>query len=242
MLPPVPAFPPLPPSVPSPSTSRPIIKLKASQAAAEPEPKTVPKLPRGRKLKNPVPPSLPPLDVPPPPYVDDGSHDLLQEVLAVERQKDEEKLRHRVTTDKVSTNGVGKRKKADLSLDEEDDILALATPAKKERPSPPSASTSSEKVKVILPPPKVASGSHKAKKPPPLSAVDIPRISIKGKEREVSSPSVPPTPSRSKHSSVFQATPINDRKCKELLKVLQKLPEASIFLRPVDPVADGCPT
>jgi transcription initiation factor TFIID subunit 2 len=38
------------------------------------------------------------------------------------------------------------------------------------------------------------------------------------------------------------STPINEKKCKEILRILRKIPEAVIFLAPVDPVRDGCPT
>lgn len=36
--------------------------------------------------------------------------------------------------------------------------------------------------------------------------------------------------------------PVQTKKCKALLQALKKLPEAAIFLRPVDPVLDGAPT
>lgn len=38
------------------------------------------------------------------------------------------------------------------------------------------------------------------------------------------------------------ATPINKTRCKDVLRNLQKLPDAVIFARPVDPIMDGCPT
>ena len=69
-----------------------------------------------------------------------------------------------------------------------------------------------------------------------------PKISIKGKEREVVSPV--PVAAKSKKSSPVQAdaTPLNEKKCKDVLKHLTKLREAAIFLQPVDVVRDGCPT
>ncbi|KAF7347442.1 Transcription initiation factor TFIID subunit 2 [Mycena venus] len=221
VLPPVPqAFPDPPAPQPTPSTSRQTIKLKQSQPK-EAAPKPVLKQPK-RKPRVELPPAEPPADPPPPPYVDDGSHDILQEVLALER----------------ITNG--KRKKVEISEEEdeaEDDLLALATPAKKNRPSPPEPSSSSVAVpKIVL----------KSKPPvdPPVSrpsSVDVPRISIKGKEKEVAVANGPPA-HRSKKSPVAQATPIDEKKCKQLLSMLMKLPESAIFLRPVDPVLDGCPT
>jgi transcription initiation factor TFIID subunit 2 len=236
-----------------PSASRPTIKLKvgAQTKAVETTPKAVPK-PRARKPKA---VDALPIDEPPP-YVDDGSHDILQEVLAIEREKDEEKLQRRRSTsekerEKLTLNGVpGKRKKTDI-LTEEDDILALATPAKKEKPTPTGSSSAvaNERIVVRTPTPKTVPPSHKIKKDKTSepnvsrpSTADIPRISIKGKEKEVVSPTTPPTPSKSRKLPVVQATPINAKKCKDLLKVLLKLPEAAIFTRPVDPQLDGCPT
>ncbi|KAK7063812.1 transcription initiation factor TFIID subunit 2 [Favolaschia claudopus] len=228
VLPPVPrAFSNPPAPEPTPSTSRPTPMIKFKP----PQPKeTAPKPPKPpkRKTKVELPPEVP--DPPPPPYVDDGSHDILQEVLALERQQ-------------KSTNG--KRKKVDISEGEDDpegDLLALATPAKKGRPSPPEPSTSAL--------PKIVLNSHKPK-PPPVEtnesrrssvSVDAPRISIKGKEKEVSRStsthrSKPPSP-----VSPVHATPIDEKKCKQILSTLMKLPEGGIFLRPVDPVLDGCPT
>ncbi|KAJ6623113.1 hypothetical protein B0H10DRAFT_2011228 [Mycena sp. CBHHK59/15] len=237
VLPPVPtAFPDPTPSEPTPSSSRPTIKFKTLQAK-DTTPKLALKPPR-RKSKVELPAvELPPVDPPPPPYVDDGSHDILQEVIALEREK-VEKVRHRSS---VTANG--KRKKVDISTEEEDevdedDLLALATPAKKGRPSPPEPSSSAVP-KIVLNPPK--------SKPPTepqtsrSSTVDVPRISIKGKEKEMSLPDTLPTP-RPKKSPVAPATPVNEKKCKQLLSTLLKLPEAAIFSRPVDPELDGCPT
>lgn len=246
-LPPVPTptFSPPPPLAPVASTSRPTIKLKVgSQVKADTVPKVTQK-PRARKPRDPEGSSTeePIVDAPPPPYVDDGSHDLLQEVLAIERQ---EKTRHRSVSDKdkVVVNGSsGKRKMVDLVSD--DDLLILATPSKKERPSSAETSASSSTIpKLAIPPPAPKAGPSKPKKEknavPSISLhVDKPRTSAKGKEREIISE---PVASKAKRPSSAQATPINEKKCKDLLKVLQRLPEAAIFLRPVDPVADGCPT
>ncbi|KAJ6541894.1 hypothetical protein B0H19DRAFT_1175115 [Mycena capillaripes] len=216
VLPPVPkAFPDPPAPKPTPSTSRATIKFKAPPPK-EATPKPVPKQPR-RKLK------------------DDGSHDILQEVLALEREQGEKVRRSSVTAN-------GKRKKMDISTEEEDeaedDLLALATPAKKGRPSPPEPSSSAIP-KIVLNPPKSKPPADPPESRP--SAVDVPRISIKGKEKEVSAAGGS-SAHRSKKSPVAQATPIDEKKCKQLLSTLMKLPESGIFLRPVDPQLDGCPT
>jgi transcription initiation factor TFIID subunit 2 len=254
VLPPVPAFPtPLPPPVSGPvaSASRPTIKLKvnAQTKAVDTADQQTPKH-RGRKPKTAEQNSTdaPAVDAPPPPYVDDGSHDILQEVLAIEREKDER--RQRSTSEKAKdkstiTDAPPKRKKDDASVDE-DDILALATPSKKERPSPPGPPPTVAKVKLVPQPTKPApSVSKKAKKNRPAelptASSDVQRMSAKGKEKEVVSNPVTPTqtPKPRKPSA---ATPINEKKCRDTLKALQKLPEAAIFARPVDPVLDGCPT
>ncbi|KAG5645341.1 hypothetical protein DXG03_006403 [Asterophora parasitica] len=257
VLPPVPkAFPTPPPPAPVAASSRPTIKLKVgsqSKHADTPEqPKARPPKP---KVAKPSAVDQPPAEAPPPPYVDDGSHDILQEVLAIERAKDEKRVRP--TSEKEKDNPVngapGKRKKIDALT--EDDILALATPSKKERHTPPGPSSSGVgKVKLVVPSAgKPTASSHKARpeKPVDRHVADVPRISLKGKEKEIPTPSAPtpvaaptpapppvPKPKKSSHT----ATPINDKKARELMKVLMKLPEAGIFSRPVDPIADGCPT
>jgi transcription initiation factor TFIID subunit 2 len=68
----------------------------------------------------------------------------------------------------------------------------------------------------------------------------------KGKEKEdvhssTSKPTDVPSPKRKKAQSL---TPINTKRCKEVMKTIQRVPlaDAMIFARPVDPEADGCPT
>ncbi|KAJ6520284.1 hypothetical protein C8R45DRAFT_55863 [Mycena sanguinolenta] len=150
-----------------------------------------------------------------------------KEVLALEREQ-------------ASTNG--KRKKVAISEGEnegEDDLLALATPAKRGRPSPTEPS-SSGLPKIVLNAPKSKPPVH----PPEPGRADVPRISIKGKEKEGAT-AAGASSHRSKKSPaapVAQAAPIDEKKCKQLLSTLTKVPESGIFLRPVDPVMDGCPT
>ncbi|KAG6851364.1 hypothetical protein H0H93_005762 [Arthromyces matolae] len=269
VLPPVPKPFTSTPHAPEATPSRPTIKLKVgSQPKADSlEPQA--NKPRPRKIKSPGPGPLPSepasIDAPPPPYVDDGSHDILQEVLAIEREQDE--LRSRLNAEKEKEkhhlNGVsGKRKKVDALS--EDDILPLATSSKKERPSPPEPSTYGiSKVKLVVPsaasrvvpasvskaispstsssaPKPIVHLSQKPKKDRPTESthelMDFPLPSLKGKEKEKSGPSASSTPKPK------LGTPINDKKCKDVLKALAKVPEAGIFSRPVDPIADGCPT
>ncbi|KAM6498612.1 hypothetical protein JOM56_006560 [Amanita muscaria] len=234
-------------ATPTPSTSRPVIKLKvnAQQLAA------------GAQSEPAEGASTPSLE-PPPPYIDDGSHDILQEVIAIEREKkqrtivDREREREK---EKPLTNGApGKRKKSDSTLDE-DDILSLATPSKKERVSP-SGSSGSSKPRLVA----VASSSKPSHATQPKlkkdkqteslgssskNASDVHKPSMKGKEKETSVP-MPTTAASNQHpkskKAPVQATPVNDKKCRDLLKVFQKIPEVAIFMKPVDPVKDGCPT
>ncbi|KAJ4485637.1 hypothetical protein J3R30DRAFT_3440949 [Lentinula aciculospora] len=274
ILPPVPQakFSPPPrkaqaPAQPSSSApARPTIKLKMSSQPTSTTDSTAASTPKSRKGKpkaavptpvsHPIEPSIPiePDVDAPPPYIDDGSHDLLQEVLAIEREKDELKRQQSLLkSQERSVNGSSsKRKHVESSA--EDDILALATPAKKEK-SMPSASTSSNG-KLILPAAKPkpkkdvpasyasSSRSNSARSTP---AVDLTRPSVKGKEKETSLPPTPasaPTvpPLKLKKQPIVQATPINEKKCKEILKVLNKIPDSAIFQVPVDPTRDGCPT
>jgi transcription initiation factor TFIID subunit 2 len=229
MAPTAPPAAPPPENVPSASSKPTTIKLKVGAAPTKP-PAKPPIKPKGRKPKV--------VDAPPPPYVDDGSHDILQEVIAIEREKDEQRHRWRSSTERTTENGISKRKKANLSDDDDDDLLAHATPSKKERPSPINSST--EAIPRPTSTPKFA-GILDAEDEPSVArpSPETPRASIKGKEKEVDV-----TPSKPKKVPAARSTPtpFHEKKCKEILKTLLKLPEALIFSRPVDPVIDGCPT
>ena len=158
---------------------------------------------------------------------------------------EQEKLkRSTVDKEKVVENGSSssKRKQPSISGDE-DEILALATPSKKERPSPAGPSNTGSKEPTIGPSlsrkPVFKSKKDKTAEPSPPIMNEAPsRISIKGKEKEHEPIQIKlkkaPTPT--------QSTPINEKKCKDVLKALMKIPEAMIFARPVDPELDGCPT
>jgi transcription initiation factor TFIID subunit 2 len=194
--------------------------------------------PKGRKQK--------PVETAPSPVVDDGSFDLLEEVIAIEKEK--EKLvaskKQRQLTGGPEAVTPGKRKKDLLDeLEDDEEILALASPSKKPSRSPQPSST--EKDVRATSPGKFA-GSIKIKRPsisvPEPAAnqevkpsVESYRASSKGKEKEVASPA----PTRPFAAS---ETPINKVKAREVLRNLLKLPEAAIFSRPVDPIQDGCPT
>ncbi|KAG7099822.1 hypothetical protein E1B28_001631 [Marasmius oreades] len=249
VLPPVPKarFSPVPAaSAPSaPPAPRPVIKLKVGGASQAPAPTAPPpKPPKPRGVKKPkdvaekVSSPIPDVDAPPPPYVDDGSHDLYQEVLAIE----EEKSRQRATQDKVVVNGSSSKRKRVETATDEDEILELVTPSKKDKPNRSNSSTH----RPIIPTPKTSSAPPKARKgSTPLAGippVDSQRQSVKGKEREATPMNVNSSSSRSKNSPAAKASSVNEKKCKDLLKTLLKVEGAVIFARPVDPVADGCPT
>jgi transcription initiation factor TFIID subunit 2 len=191
--------------------------------------------PKGRKQK--------PVETARSPVVDDGSFDLLEEVIAIEKEK--EKLvaskKQRQLTGGPEAVTPGKRKKDLLDeLEDDEEILALASPSKKPSRSPQPSSTETD---VRATSPGKFAGSIKIKRssisvPEPAANQEVkPSVetSSKGKEREVASPA----PTRPFAAS---ETPINKAKAREVLKNLLKLSEAAIFSRPVDPVQDGCPT
>ena len=195
--------------------------------------------PKGRKPKPEDTPSIPVVPV------DDGSFDLLEEVIAIEKEKERlvASKKQRQSTAGSETVVPGKRKKDLLEeLEEDEEILALASPSKKPSRSP---QPSTEKDVRATSPAKF-SGSIHVKRPsisvsepaaipevkPPVESRQSP---TKGKEKEVSSPA----PTR---LSAASETPMNKVKAREVLKNLLKLPEAAIFSRPVDPIQDGCPT
>ncbi|KAF9055881.1 hypothetical protein BJ165DRAFT_1336062, partial [Panaeolus papilionaceus] len=230
-----------------PAPSRPMIKLKvASQPSqsepSQPSPAPAPKPPK-RKPKAAEPPPTNIIE-PPPPYVDDGIHDLYQEVLAIEREQSE---RQRFLSQEKSSSSSGKRKQLDI---DDDDILGIEAPSKKERPNPPEQSSAPKahvpqpavsvpKVSVPVKPPK----KEKALEPrPPKPSVPPPPAapSVKGKEKEKAHSATPVPPNKPRKPTT--ATPINEKKCKELIKALLRVPESAIFQLPVDPIRDGCPT
>ncbi|KIY52676.1 hypothetical protein FISHEDRAFT_63651 [Fistulina hepatica ATCC 64428] len=263
-----------PPTSSTPVPARPMIKLKVGGSKTV-EPSRPPK--RARVTFDDSADLEVPVDMPPPSYVDDGSHDILQEVLALEREKDEkkEKQRHKnLTVEKVvASTSAMKRKKPEADLSDDEDVLTYPSPPRRERvgsmPPPPvpverrappmvvkkpSAATAIEKkqlplvekkqppvVEKRLPPAVVAKSKEKEKSTrpsdPPVAS------SSKGKEREAPSGASTPTQIKKK-ATVANATPIHghEKQLKDLMKTLQKLPDAAIFLRPVDPVKDGCPT
>jgi transcription initiation factor TFIID subunit 2 len=243
--------PPKAPAKPAASTGvtapTPTLKLKiGGNLAPRPTPPTPPNnpttpktvitvKPKGRKQK--------PVETARSPVVDDGSFDLLEEVIAIEKEK--EKLvaskKQRQLTGGPEAVTPGKRKKDLLDeLEDDEEILALASPSKKPSRSPQPSSTETD---VRATSPGKFAGSIKIKRssisvPEPAANQEVkPSVetSSKGKEREVASPA----PTRPFAAS---ETPINKAKAREVLKNLLKLSEAAIFSRPVDPVQDGCPT
>lgn len=248
-LPKTPTTPVAPPAVTVPTPS---LKLKiggnftpratppASSNGSAPPKTVITVKPKGRKPK--------PADTIPAPVVDDGSYDLLlEEVIAIEK---EEKLvaskKQRPFAAPPEVTAPVKRKKDLLEeLEEDEEILALASPSKKPSKSPQPGAVEKEWRAAS---PSKLSGSIKVKKPPILvpehtasPEVRPPAESrqqpTKGKEKEKEVVSPAPT-----KASVASETPLNKARAREVLKILLKLPEAAIFARPVDPIQDGCPT
>jgi transcription initiation factor TFIID subunit 2 len=235
------------------ATATPTLKLKIGgnlgPRATPPAPSdntTTPKAvisvkPKGRKPK--------PADTPPAAVVDDGSFDLflLEEVIAIEKEKERlvASKKQRQSTAGSETVAPVKRKKDLLEeLEEDEEILALASPSKKPSRSPQPSSIEKE---VRAASPAKVPGSINVKRAsisvsepavnPEVKPPESRRSPSKGKEKEVSSSSPAPT-----RLSAASETPINKGKAREVLKNLLKLPEAAIFSRPVDPMQDGCPT
>lgn len=157
---------------------------------------------------------------------------------------------------KIKANGVShgnkaeKRKKVSDAMFSDDDVLASAAPLKK-RPSPsvgptaggpstPSPAPSQAQrngtgVTLKLKAPKPAPTPPTLPRPEP-SPPSEPIRNGKGKEPEGRGTSIGPKPKGP------GSTPVNVKRCKDVMKALQKIPDSAIFARPVDPVADGCPT
>ena len=238
-----PSFTPPPLPQPEPGPARTILKLKVGSqnnkvAGSSSQPSTKSKK-SSKSTESPSSLLLNAPSGPPPPYVDDGSHDILQEVLAIEREKE---LRQRAHLDKersVVNTVTGKRKK-DTIVDE-DEILRLATPAKKERATPPGASTSKPQAISSIPNSRPSTKIKKAKPSESSRSSNnhSPAPSAKGKEKEVL---ISENAQSDNARKAAPGAPINEKKCKDLLKNLIKLPESLIFRQAVDPLRDGCPT
>jgi transcription initiation factor TFIID subunit 2 len=165
--------------------------------------------------------------------------------------KEEPKASVKLKTNGVSHNNKGEKRKKTLdAIFSDDDILASAAPLKK-RPSPLlGATTGGPSTPSPAPSQLQRNGSSvllklKAPKPAPSpptlphpepSPPSEPIRNGKGKEPEVRGASVGPKP------KVPASAAVNVKRCKDVMKTLQKIPDSVIFARPVDPIADGCPT
>jgi transcription initiation factor TFIID subunit 2 len=194
------------------SSAKPSIKLKVGGSRSQHGDASKPS-----KSKPHVPTENTAVDLPPPPYVDDGSHDLLQEVIAIEMEKDAQK-----------TSTKRKKPTSETACDlNDDDILALATPAKKEKHGSPGSSRPPEvKPEAAA---EIYTGPSKSRNP----------IKLKIKEKSTPLPAPPSTP---RGTPSRQVTPVNAKKCSQIIKLLQGMDESRLFRRPVDPIQDGCPT
>lgn len=219
-------------STPTPGT-RPTIKLKIGSGTHENGPVNGVGIETPAKHKRPPvesTPSKPPL--PPKPAV-----------------KEEPKASVKFKANGVPHNNKGeKRKKISDAIPSDDDILASAAPLKK-RPSPLLGSTTGgpstpspappqpqrNGVTLKLKAPKPAPSPPTLPQPEP-SPPSEPIRNGKGKEPEVRGASVGPK------LKAPASTPVNVKRCKDVMKTLQKIPDSAIFARPVDPIADGCPT
>lgn len=129
----------------------------------------------------------------------------------------------------------------------------IATEKSPEREMPPPSSAPARGIKIKLnrkPPTTTPEGKQEspARQSPaskPKKAKNAPSHSPGLEKNTIPSPTAgtdkgPTNGSLSNGSSA--SMPIQTKKCRQLLQTLKKLPEASFFLRPVDPVLDGAPT
>ncbi|EJD48509.1 hypothetical protein AURDEDRAFT_112948 [Auricularia subglabra TFB-10046 SS5] len=153
---------------------------------------------------------------------DDIVDDLLEEVMMIERESKPSKKDKTAKKDKAPAPPpppppARSPSPADIDMDLEEAIAA---------PPPP-------------PPIKLKIGGNAAPKPAPAPAPPPPvakplTLTVKppkAKEKE-----------KAKASATVHRTPLQKKKCLELLKTLRKQPEALFFLLPVNPVLAGCPT
>jgi len=213
--------------------SRPTIKLKIGSGTHDNGPVNGVGSKTPARLKKPVDPTP---SKPPPP--------------SKPPTKEDPKVSAKPKANGVTHNKGEKRKKTSDTIFSDDDILASAAPLKK-RPSPllgptaggpstpspapsqPQRNGSGMMLKLKAPKPTVSPPTSSRPEPSPPSE---PTRNGKGKEPEGRGTSVGPKP------KVPASTPVNVKRCKDVMKVLQKIPDSAIFARPVDPTADGCPT
>lgn len=222
------------------------IKLGSGQAAAEPVTNTekVPKVPKAKASKPRLSSKARATDMPPPPYIDDGSHDLLQEVIAMEElsnQTPKKEPKHRRA----------------VELDPEDELLILASPSRDED----SAIEPKPQEQIIAPPAPVSIVPAKPTPAPTSLRINksverVKPIIDKGKEKDrtqisasmpapipVVAPQKRKTPPTAQVRASGQiSTPVNEIRVRDVLKVLMNMPQSIIFNQPVDPIRDGCPT
>ena len=155
----------------------------------------------------------------------------MEEVLAIERERDGEYSRSTVI------KAGEKRKRKNEDLDEDEEILNLAGG---------DAKTSSTTATHVTSIPQTVSYKpiHLKPKTPEKDTPFEPAHPVGSSNVKEKNPVLPAKAKKSQPGSAASSSvaPINEKKCRELLKTLLKLPQAAIFSRPVDPVLDGCPT
>ena len=217
--------------------TRPTIKLKIGGGTHDSSPingtgAKIPAKPRKPPMEST--PSKPPPPPPPKPVI-----------------KEEPKVSVKLKTNGISHNNKGEKRKKTLDpIFSDDDILASAAPLKK-RPSPllgPTPGGPSTPSPAPSQPQRNGLGvtfklkAHKPVASPPIlarhepSPPSDPVRNGKGKEPEGRGTSAGPKP------KAPALMPVNAKRCKDVMKALQKIPDSALFARPVDPIADGCPT
>lgn len=236
--------PPVSSVVAPPQPSRPTIKLRvngANGSSAVPssdvsKPAKVLK-PKVTPLPSPAAPKRPPPKRPPD---DDGDNDdddavkeLLEEVLAIEEEQKLEKRMTRTGGSGTSTpNKKEYREKGHEGSHRKEKEKDRDKPKERDVPSTPAQPAVLPKLIV--------------KKPTNGNGTSSVSVKGKGKEKEKEAArSMPAGSSKQQGQSDAVAnngTPVNEKRCKEILKKLVALPQALLFRRPVDAKLLGCPT
>ncbi|KAF8580130.1 hypothetical protein K439DRAFT_1648275 [Ramaria rubella] len=226
---------------PPPAPSRSIIKLKVNGHANGTGPPKTSQHSRPPKALKPKPVAVP-LPIRPDDDEDDGANDLLEEVLAMEEEQKQEKKNK---GSRLAISLPKKEKQRETSHVNESPPIAgpsRSTPTlptlkikKSTNGHRPPSSKGKEK-EVVRP---VISKEKDASRPSTSKEKDAGRSS-KNKEKEIQST---PTPIKAYTSPSNEGgLPINEKKCKEILKKLIAMPQALLFRQPVDAELLGCPT
>ncbi|EJU02667.1 hypothetical protein DACRYDRAFT_21692 [Dacryopinax primogenitus] len=166
------------------------------------------------------------------------------------------KVKISVGPKRTTPKGPKKRDAADAALDEllgeEVDAMEAERPVKKPRKSAPSAPPPIEDELLASLEEEVAHAATSTAQPIEPRFSETPPVVPPPMEvpppvpapAPAAGPAIASSPSKRKTEPTPRTSdePVNEKKCRAVMKIVKALPQAYIFLRPVDPIADGCPT